>query len=78
MCKEETSEVQPILIIHGSLCPKVASGASQVVLVVKNPSPNAEDLRDVGSVLGLGRPSGEGHGSPLHYAFLENPMDRGA
>ena len=76
-CKEETSEVQPILIIHGSLCPKVASGASQVVLVVKNPSTNAEDLRDVGSIPGLGRSSGEGHGSPLHDSLLENPMDRG-
>ena len=51
--------------------------ASQVVLVVKNPSTNAEDLRDVGSIPGLGRSSGEGHGSPLHDSLLENPMDRG-
>ena len=32
------------------------AGASQVVLVVKNLPPNAEQVRDVGSVPGLGRP----------------------
>ena len=26
---------------------------------------------------GLGRSPGGGHGNPLHYACLENPMDRG-
>ena len=26
----------------------------------------------------LGRSSGRGHGNPLQYSFLENPMDRGA
>ena len=36
-------------------------GASQVVLVVKNPFANAEDIRDVGSIPGLGRSPGEGH-----------------
>ena len=77
-CKEETSEVQPILIIHGSLCPKVASGASQVVLVVKNPSTNAEDLRDVGSIPGLGRSPREGNSNSLQYSCLENFIHRGA
>ena len=33
---------------------------------------------DVGSVPGLGRPPGEGNGTPLQYACLENPMDKGA
>ena len=33
---------------------------------------------DLGSIPGLGRSSGEGHGSPLQYSCLENPMDRGA
>ena len=32
----------------------------------------------MGSVPGLGRSSGGGHGSPLQYSFLESPMDRGA
>ena len=52
--------------------------ASQMVLVVKNLPANAGDIRDVSSIPGLGRSSGEGHGNPLHYSCLENPMDRGA
>ena len=32
---------------------------------------------DLGSVSGLGRSPGEGHGNPLQYSCLENPMDRG-
>ena len=50
----------------------------QVVLVVKNPPANGGDIRDVGSVSGLGRLPGGGHGNPLQYSCLENPMDRGA
>ena len=52
-------------------------GASQVVLVVKNPPASAGDV-EVGSIPGLGRSPGEGHGNPLQYSFLENPVDRGA
>ena len=33
---------------------------------------------DVGLILGLGRFPGGGHGNPLQYSCLENPMDRGA
>ena len=33
---------------------------------------------DLGSIPGLGRSPGEGHGNPLQYSCLENPMDRGA
>ena len=36
------------------------------------------DLRDAGSIPGLGRSPGGGHGSPLQYSCLENPIDRGA
>jgi len=43
--------------------------------VVKNLPANAGDL---GSIPGLSRSPGKGNGSPLQYAFLENPMDRGA
>ena len=50
--------------------------ASLVAQVIKNPA-NA-DVRDAGSVPGLGRPPGGGHGNPLQYSCLENPMDRGA
>ena len=52
--------------------------ASQVALVVKNPPNNAGDVRDVGSIPASGRSPGGGHGNPLQYYCLENPMDRGA
>ena len=45
--------------------------------MVKNPPANARDLRVVGSIPGSGRSSGGGHGNPLQYSCLENPMDRG-
>ena len=53
-------------------------GTSQVVLVVKNPSVNAGDIRDVSSIPGSGRSPGEGNGNPLQYSCLVNPMVRGA
>ena len=33
---------------------------------------------DLGSIPGLGRSPGGGHGNPVQYSCLENPMDRGA
>ena len=54
------------------------SGAFQIALVEKNPPASAEDVRDVGSIPGLGRPPEGGHSNPLQYSCLENPMDRGA
>ena len=39
----------------------IQSGASQVVLMVKNPSANAGDTRDTGSIPGLGRSPGVGN-----------------
>ena len=56
----------------------VDNWASQVELVLKNPPANAGDMRDAGLIPGLGRSPGGGHGYPLHYSCLENPMDRGA
>ena len=32
----------------------------------------------LGSIPGLGRSSGGGHGNPLQYSYLKNSMDRGA
>ena len=46
--------------------------------MIKNPAVNAGDIRNVSSIPGLGRSPGEGHGNPLQYSCLENPMDRGA
>ena len=52
--------------------------ASQAALVVKNLPASAGDMRDAGSVPGLGRYPGEGPGNPLQDSCLENPMNRGA
>ena len=53
--------------------------ASQLApLVLKNLPANAGDVRDAGSIPGSGRSPGRGHGNPLQYSCLKNPMDRGA
>ena len=41
--------------------------------VVKNLPANAEAVGDEGSIPGLGRSPGGGHGNPLQYSCLENP-----
>ena len=46
--------------------------------VGKESACNAGDARDSGSIPGWGRSAGGGHGNPLQYSCLENPMDRGA
>ena len=51
--------------------------ASQVVLVVKNPSANARDIRDTVRSQGGEDPLEEGMAT-LQYSCLENLMDRGA
>ena len=45
--------------------------------MVKNLPANAGDARDPDSIPGLGRSRGGGHGNPLQYSCLENPMQRG-
>ena len=52
--------------------------ASQVALLAKNPPASAGDIKDMGSVPGLGRSPGGGHGNPLQYSCLENPVYREA
>ena len=54
------------------------------MLLVKNPPASAGDTKDsildliLGSIAGSGKSPGEGHGNPLQYSCLEDPMDRGA
>ena len=43
--------------------------------MVKNPP---ADAGKASSIPGSGRSPGGGHGNPLQYSWLENPMDRGA
>ena len=42
------------------------------------PGGSACNPGDLGSIAGLGRSPGSGHGNPLQFSGLENPMDRGA
>ena len=49
--------------------------APQVVLMVENTPANA---RDASSIPGSGESPKGGHGNPLQYSRLKNPMDRGA
>ena len=44
----------------------------------KEPPVSAGNIRDTGSIPGLGRSPGEGDGNTLQYSCLEDPMDRGA
>ena len=48
-----------------------------MAVLVKNPLANAGDVKDMGSIPGLGRHPRGGHGNLLQYSCLENPMDRG-
>ena len=49
-----------------------------MALAVKNLPAKSGDIGDMGLIPGLGRSPGGGHGNPLQYSCLENPMDRGA
>ena len=61
-----------------SLDSYIETGTSQVAQVVKNPPANAGDIREVSSILVLGRSPREGNGNTVQYSCLGNPMDRGA
>ena len=52
--------------------------ASQVMLVVKNPSANKGDVKRHSFDPWVGKIPWRGNGNPLQYSYLENPMDRGA
>ena len=55
----------------------VTSGLS-LWLSGKESTCNAGVTGDTGLIPGLGRSPGGGHGNPLQYSCLVNPMDRGA
>ena len=44
--------------------------------MVKNLLANAGDVRDMGSIPGLGRSAEGGNGNPFQYPCLGNPMYR--
>ena len=47
-----------------------------MALVVKDLPASARDFRDKSLIPGSRRSRGGGHGNPLQYSCLENPMDR--
>ena len=53
------------ICIADLICSTPETGASQVLLVVKNPPANAGDIKDAGLIPGSGRSPGRGHGNPL-------------
>ena len=57
---------------------RLGTGASQVVLLVKNPPANAGDARDTGSISGLGRSPGAGNGNSSILAWeIPRPEEPG-
>ena len=56
------------------LCPE-----HQVLIAFDTrPACKVGDAEDAGLIPGWGRSPGVGHGNPLQYSCLENPLDRGA
>ena len=47
-----------------------------MVLIIKTSPASAGNIRDMGSIPGLGRSPGGGRGNPLQCACLENPRDK--
>ena len=45
--------------------------------MAEHPSASAGGMRVSGLIPGSGRSPGEGHGNPLQYSCLEDPMDTG-
>ena len=69
VCSPSDAEIPNGRLVYIRQC---VCWVSQVALVV-----NAEDLRNVGLILGLGRSPGEGHDNPLQYSWRQTPTDRG-
>ena len=49
-----------------------------MVLLIKSPPVDAENIRDTGQIPGSGRSPGEGNGNPLQYSCPGKLLDRGA
>ena len=63
---------------NSSLIPGLRAGGFPGLTGVKSLPASVGDARGSGSIPGSGRCPGGGHGNPLQYSYLENPMDRGA
>ena len=74
MNRQRTEDVKGSKIFRGVLYHNKGFPGDSMV---KNLPINAGDIRDAVSSPRLGRSPGGGHGNPLQYSCLENPMDRG-
>ena len=78
-CKDITKRIQSTWMtpfVYLSRC--IHSDGLPWWLSSKDSTCTTEDAGDVCSIPGLGRSPGGGHGNPLQYSCLGNPMDRGA
>ena len=57
---------------------RAGAGFVKLLVHLKNLPANAEDIRDLGLIPGLGRSLGGENGNLFQYLCLENPVDRGA
>ena len=79
-CPPHPSALQPLVSVYGErgqeghLALSVTLRGLPQWLSGKEATCNAGDP---GLILGSGRSPGGGHGNPLQYSCLENPMDRG-
>ena len=66
-CKNFSEKKKETIIIlwAKNWCMPEITWAPQMLLVVKNPSANEGDVRDLGLIPGPGRSPGEGYGYPL-------------
>ena len=66
------------VLVRVSVGVMVRVRATQVALVIKNPSANAGDPRNLSLIPGSGRSLEGRYGDPLQYSCLEDLMDRGS
>ena len=75
LCQGLSPNFQALPYPSQNFIPWSVMWASQAALVIKHLPANRADVRDAGSIPGLGRSPEEGNGYPLQYSCLENLMD---
>ena len=65
-----------LVLISESQWPKPLASQSRIAMSYSHGEESACNVGDLGSIPGLGRSPGKGHGNPLQYSCLENPMKR--
>ena len=80
--EHKTLSCSPCSQLHSSVSAEMRSFRALLHRYIgrstQNPPAVQVDVRDAGAIPESGRSPWRGHGNPLHYSCLENPMDRGA